>query len=131
MDLNSEYGDGANPLILKSEFILSLCEQLIGIGNLGPKQKSIIDRCIANVYRNFQQDNYEGNPPTLQDFRRELLKQEEKEAKEIALSLELFTDGSLNTFAKTQMLILIIDYYAMNILRFRKATITYWYASSS
>lgn len=100
MDLNSEYGDGANPLILKSEFILSLCEQLIGIGNLGPKQKSIIDRCIANVYRNFQQDNYEGNPPTLQDFRRELLKQEEKEAKEIALSLELFTDGSLNTFAK-------------------------------
>ena len=48
MDMNSEYGDGANPVILKSEFILSLCEQLIGSGNLGPKQKSIIDRCTAN-----------------------------------------------------------------------------------
>ena len=50
MDMNSEYGDGANPVILKSEFILSLCEQLIGGNNLGPKQKSIIDRCTAQVY---------------------------------------------------------------------------------
>ena len=69
MDMNSEYGDGANPVILKSEFILSLCEQLIGSGNLGPKQKSIIDRCTASVYRIFQQGNYQGIPPTLQDFR--------------------------------------------------------------
>ena len=99
MDMNSEYGDGANPVILKSEFILSLCEQLIGSGNLGPKQKSIIDRCTANVYRVFQQGNYQGIPPTLQDFREELLKQDEPEAKEIALAIELFTDGSLNTFA--------------------------------
>ncbi|MDD3187809.1 MAG: ATP-binding protein [Bacilli bacterium] len=100
MDLNSEYGDGANPVILKSEFILSLCEQLIGTNNLGPKQKSIIDRCTAQVYRHFQQGNYKGTPPTLQDFREELLKQTEDEAKEIALAIELFTDGSLNTFAK-------------------------------
>ena len=100
MDLNSEYGDGANPVILKSEFILSLCEQLIGSNNLGPKQKSIIDRCTANVYRNYQQNNYEGDAPTLKDFRKELLKQKEPEAKEIALAIELFTDGSLNTFAK-------------------------------
>ena len=100
MDLNSEYGDGANPVILKSEFILSLCEQLIGGSNLGPKQKSIIDRCTASVYRHFQQGNYQGTPPTLQDFREELLKQSEPEAKEIALAIELFTDGSLNTFAK-------------------------------
>ena len=100
MDMNSDYGDGANPVILKSEFILSLCEQLIGGNNLGPKQKSIIDRCTASVYRNYQQSNYKGNPPTLQDFRKELLKQEETEAKEIALAIELFTDGSLNTFAK-------------------------------
>jgi type IV secretory pathway VirB4 component len=100
MDLNSEYGDGANPVILKSEFILSLCEQLIGGSNLGPKQKSIIDRCTASVYRHFQQGNYQGTPPTLQDFREELLKQNEPEAKEIALAIELFTDGSLNTFAK-------------------------------
>ena len=100
MDMNSEYGDGANPVILKSEFILSLCEQLIGGNNLGPKQKSIIDRCTASVYRHFQQGNYMGTPPTLQDFREELLKQTEPEAKEIALAIELFTNGSLNTFAK-------------------------------
>ena len=100
MDMNSEYGDGANPVILKSEFILSLCEQLIGGNNLGAKQKSIIDRCTASVYRFFQQGNYRGMPPTLQDFREELLKQPEPEAKEIALAIELFTDGSLNTFAK-------------------------------
>src|SRR5574344_2758806 len=100
MDMNSEYGDGANPVILKSEFILSLCEQLIGGNNLGPKQKSIIDRCTASVYRHYQQGNYQGVPPTLQDFREELLKQNEPEAKEIALAIELFTNGSLNTFAK-------------------------------
>ena len=100
MDMNSEYGDGANPIILKSEFILSLCEQLIGKGSLGAKQKSIIDRCTASVYRFFQQGNYKGTPPTLQDFREELLKQPEPEAKDIALAIELFTDGSLNTFAK-------------------------------
>lgn len=100
MDMNSDYGDGANPVILKSEFILSLCEQLIGTNNLGAKQKSLIDRCTASVYRNYQQNNYQGTLPTLQDFREELLKQDEPEAKEIALAIELFTDGSLNTFAK-------------------------------
>ena len=100
MDMNSDYGDGANPVILKSEFILSLCEQLIGGSTLGAKQKSIIDRCTASVYRHYQQGNYMGVPPTLQDFREELLKQNEPEAQEIALAIELFTDGSLNTFAK-------------------------------
>jgi len=99
LDLNSEYGDGANPVTLKSEFLLSLCEQLIGNKNLGPKEKSIIDRCTAKVYRIYQQGNYQGVPPTLQDFREELLKQEEQEAKDIALSLELYINGSLNTFA--------------------------------
>jgi len=100
MDMNSEYGDGANPVTLKSEFILSLCEQLIGASNLGPMQKSIIDRCTASVYRDYQQRGYTGKVPTLKDFRAELLKQSEPEAKEIALAIELFTDGSLNTFAK-------------------------------
>ena len=100
MDMNRDYGDGANPVILKSEFIMSLCEQLIGGNNLGAKQKSIIDRCTASVYRPYQQRNYMGDPPTLQDFRTELLKQDEPEAKELALAIELFTDGSLNTFAK-------------------------------
>ena len=58
MDMNKEYGDGANPVILKSEFIMSLCEQLIGGNNLGAKQKSIIDRCTASVYRTYQQNDY-------------------------------------------------------------------------
>lgn len=63
-------------------------------------QKSIIDRCTASVYREYQQRGYTGTVPTLQDFRTELLKQDEPEAKEIALAIELFTNGSLNTFAK-------------------------------
>lgn len=100
MDLNSEYGDGANPVILKSEFIMSLIEQVVGVGALGPKEKSIIDRCTASVYRAYQQRDYKGTPPTLQDFRIELLAQPEPEAKELALSIELFTSGSLNTFAQ-------------------------------
>lgn len=100
MDMNKEYGDGANPIILKSEFIMSLCEQLIGGKSLGAKQKSIIDRCTANVYRTYQRNDYRGEVPTLRDFRAELLEQDEPEAKEIALAIELFTNGSLNTFAK-------------------------------
>jgi hypothetical protein len=100
MDMNKDYGDGANPVILKSEFVLSLCEQLIGGHNLGAKQKSLIDRCTASVYRKYLQSNYNGNPPTLQDFHAELLRQEEPEAQEIGLAIELFTSGSLNTFAK-------------------------------
>lgn len=100
LDMSKEYGDGANPVILKSEFIMSLCEQLIGGNNLGAKQKSIIDRCTASVYHDYQQRGYTGVVPTLQDFREELLKQTEPEAREIALAIELFTQGSLNTFAK-------------------------------
>lgn len=100
MDMNKDYGDGANPVILKSEFIMSLCEQLIGGTNLRAKQKSIIDRCTASVYRSYQQNDYQGHIPTLQDFRAELLQQDEPEAKELALAIELFTHGSLNTFAK-------------------------------
>ncbi len=98
MDMVRDYGDGANPIILKSEFVLSLCEQLIG--GLGAKEKSLIDRCTASVYRKYLQSNYKGQPPTLQDFRAELLKQAEPEAQDIALAIELFTEGSLNTFAK-------------------------------
>ena len=100
MEMNAHYDDEANPIILKSEFVLSLCEQLIGGNSLGAKQKSIIDRCTASVYRNYQLNGYKGELPTLQDFREELLRQAEPEAQEIALAIELFTDGSLNTFAK-------------------------------
>ncbi|TCX48945.1 VirB4-like conjugal transfer ATPase, CD1110 family [Dehalobacter sp. 14DCB1] len=100
MDMNRDYGDGANPVILKSEFVLSLCEQLIGGQNLGAKQKSLIDRCTASVYRNYLQNDFQGITPTLQDFHSELFQQDEPEAQEIALAIELFTSGSLNTFAK-------------------------------
>ena len=99
MDMNSDYGDGANPVILKSEFILSLCEQLIGGTNLGAKQKSIIDRCTADTYRDYIRSGYTKEVPTLKDLYRQLMLQEEPEARALALSAELFTSGSLNTFA--------------------------------
>lgn len=98
MDMVRDYGDGENPMFLKSEFIMSLCEQLIGAGKLGAKGKSIIDRCMANVYRTYMQD-YTGSPPTLKDLHAELLAQTEAEARDIALAIELFTSGSLNVFA--------------------------------
>ena len=97
MDMNQDYGDGANPVTLKSEFLLSLCEQLIG--SLGPKQKSIIDRCTTLVYRNYLFGGCVGETPTLKDFRRILMEQPEPEAKDLAIAIELFVDGSLNTFA--------------------------------
>ena len=86
------------PLVAKSEFILSLCEQILK--NITPSQEAIIDRCTTEVYKYYEQGNFQGTPPTLNDFRDVLLRQEEKEAKDIALGLELFTKGSLNTFAK-------------------------------
>ncbi len=97
MELNRNYGQGADPIMLKSDFLLSLCDQISGVA---ASSKSIIDRCTAEVYRDYQRKNYKGKPPTLRDFRQILLQQPEKEAKDIALNLELFTDGSLNTFAK-------------------------------
>lgn len=115
---------------MKSEFILSLCEQLIGGNNLGPKQKSIIDRCTASVYRHYQQGNYQGVPPTLQDFREELLKQNEPEAREIALAIELFTNGSLNTFAKNTNVDTNNRLYVMT-LDLGKQLLSYRYVSSS
>ncbi len=98
MDMARDYGDGENPMFLKSEFIMSLCEQLIGAGKLGAKGKSIIDRCMANVYRSYMVD-YSGNPPTLKELHAELLSQNEPEARDVALAIELFTSGSLNVFA--------------------------------
>jgi len=100
LDMEQDYGDGDNPVVLKSEFLLSLCEQLIGSGKLSAKEKSIIDRCTAQVYREYIRNNYMGRVPTLQDFHAELLKQPESEARDVALAIELFTEGSLNTFAK-------------------------------
>ncbi len=95
MDMTDGYGDGINPVIDKSEFILSLFEQLDKKG-LGARQKSIIDRCVTLVYDECHKTN---KVPTLIDLREKLLEQPESEAKELALSLELFTNGSLNVFA--------------------------------
>ena len=100
MDMESEYADSENPVLLKSEFILSLCEQLVGSGKLSAKEKSLIDRCTQIVYRSFIKRGCTGKVPTLKDFHKELLKQPEPEAKDVALAIELFTDGSLDTFAK-------------------------------
>ena len=95
MDMTEGYGDGANPVSDKSEFILSLFEQLDKNG-LGPREKSIIDRCTALVYEDYHDS---GKMPTLIDLREKLLQQPEKEARNLALSLELFTNGSLNVFS--------------------------------
>lgn len=100
MDMEQGYGDGENPVVLKSEFLLSLCEQLVGSGKLSAKEKSIIDRCTAQCYREYIRGGYQGCVPTLQDFYAELLRQPEAEARDVALAIELFTEGSLNTFAK-------------------------------
>ena len=96
MDMNEGYGEGANPVVNKSEFVLSLFEQLDRKKELGSKEKSIIDRCTSLVYQEF---NNTDEMPTLLDLRKCLLEQPEKEAKALALSLELFTDGSLNVFS--------------------------------
>ena len=95
MDMVEGYGDGGNPVIDKSEFVLSLFEQLDGNG-ISAKEKSIIDRCTSAVYEDYQR---EGTVPTLCVLREKMLEQPEKEAKDLALALELFTSGSLDAFA--------------------------------
>lgn len=95
MDMVEGYGDGGNPVIDKSEFVLSLFEQLDKKG-VSAKEKSIIDRCTAAVYDDYQQ---RGNMPTLCVLREKILEQPEREAKDLALELELFTSGSLDAFA--------------------------------
>ena len=89
------YGEN-NPIVVKSQFILSLIEQIDNKG-VGPQQKSIIDRCITIVY---QEAAETGIVPTLTTLREKLLEQPEPEAKQIALSLELYTTGSLDIFGK-------------------------------
>lgn len=95
MDMVEGYGDGGNPVIDKSEFVLSLFEQLDKKG-VSAKEKSIIDRCTAAVYDDYQQG---GNVPTLCVLRDKILEQPEREAQDLALELELFTSGSLDAFA--------------------------------
>lgn len=91
MDMKDGYGDSGDPVRDKSQFIMSLIEQVSrkGIDDL---ERSIIDRCVREIYMEFER-------PTLKTLRAKLLEQQEKEAKALALKLEIFTDGSLDAFA--------------------------------
>ena len=99
MDINLNYSEDDNPLALKSDFILSLCELVIGgKEGLQPVDKTVIDRAVRNVYRPFLADPDPAKMPILGDLYDELLRQPEPEAARIAAALELYVSGSLNVF---------------------------------
>ena len=99
MDLNLDYSDEDNPLSLKSDFILSLCELIVGgKEGLQPVQKTIIDRCVRLVYQDYLNDPRPENMPILEDLYNLLRAQDEKEAQYIATALEIYVTGSLNVF---------------------------------
>ena len=98
LDMDKEYGDDRNPIIAKSEFVLSLFEQLAG--SLTAAEKSILGRCTELLYKPYLHRGCTGTPPTLKDFYRLLKMQPETEAQGLALSSELFITGTLNTFAR-------------------------------
>lgn len=99
MEVADGYGDGENPIAMKSELITSILEQQMGVGRVSGSHKSIIDRCTANVYQNYFHSRGKAPMPLLTDWRNEVLKQVDPEAREIALAAELITEGSLNVFA--------------------------------
>ena len=104
MDLNANYSEASDPLIEKSEFIISIFERILN-GKIDSKQKSIIDRCIRTVYEPYIESKYTGTPPTLKDLVNEFNKVNDSEisrntAQELALQAEYYTSGSLNTFAQ-------------------------------
>ena len=96
LDIAEGYDDSENPVAMKSEIIMSMLEQQMGAGILNGSHKSIIDRCTRNAYRKAKKEN---RTPLLTDWRDEVLKQPEQEAKELALAAELLTTGSLNVFS--------------------------------
>ena len=99
MDLNLNYSDEENPLSLKSDFILSLCELIVGgKEGLQPVEKTVIDRCVRLVYRDYLADPKPEKMPILEDLYNALLEQDEKEARYIATALEIYVTGSLNVF---------------------------------
>ena len=99
MDLNLNYSDEENPLSLKSDFILSLCELIVGgKEGLQPVEKTVIDRCVRLVYRDYLADPKPEKMPILEDLYNALLQQDEKEAHYIATALEIYVTGSLNVF---------------------------------
>jgi hypothetical protein len=99
MDINLDYSEDENPLSLKSDFILSLCELIIGgKAGLEPVEKTVIDRCVRLVYRDYLSDPRPEKMPILQDLYELLKQQNETEAKRIATALEIYVTGSLNVF---------------------------------
>lgn len=99
MDINPDYGEDDDPLTLKSDFILSLCELIIGgKSGLEPVEKTIIDRCVRLVYRDYLANPDPAKMPILQDLYNLMRKQTEPEAQRIATSLEIYVTGSLNVF---------------------------------
>ena len=99
MDLNLNYSDDENPLSLKSDFILSLCELIVGgKDGLQPVEKTVIDRCVRVIYRRYLENPVPENMPILEDLYNALLQQGEKEAQYIATALEIYVSGSLNVF---------------------------------
>ena len=99
MDINLNYSEDDNPLALKSDFILSLCELVVGgKDGLTPVEKSIIDRCVTSVYMTYLADPKPEKMPILEDLYNALGRQEEKEAKHLRSALEIYVKGSLNVF---------------------------------
>ena len=99
MDINMNYSEDDNPVMLKVDFILSLCELIMGAKDgLQPTEKTVIDRCVRQVYRKYLEDPKPENIPILEDLYNLLLKQEEPEAKYVATALEIYVTGSLNVF---------------------------------
>ena len=99
MDINANYSEEDNPIALKSDFILSLCELVVG-GKEGllPVEKTVIDRCVHQIYQAYFQDPRPEKMPLLEDLYKALLEQEEKEALHVATALEIYVKGSLNLF---------------------------------
>ncbi len=99
MDINMNYSEEDSPLALKADFILSLCELIIGgKEGLQPVEKTVIDRSIHQIYRKYFENPIPENMPLLEDLYNELLKQPEAEAKRVATALEIYVTGSLNVF---------------------------------
>ena len=99
MDLNLNYSEDDNPLTLKSDFILSLMELIVGgKAGLEPVEKTVIDRCVHMVYREYLQDPRPEKMPVLGDLYALMREQPEPEAQRLATALEIYVTGSLNVF---------------------------------
>ena len=99
MDINLDYSDDDNPLGFKSDFILSLCELIMGSRNgIEAEEKSVIDRCLPLVYQKYFENPIPENMPVLGDLYDCLRKQKEVQAQRIATALEIYVNGSLNVF---------------------------------